>query len=105
MVASRRTWVDPDYLLPILNDDGFSKFVSFSEAQPGDVLVYRYKGEICHAGIVWRKNLFDPEHPRDSFVVLSKWGQEGEYLHDASDVPALCGQPSECWTDRKEVGR
>jgi hypothetical protein len=66
------------------------------------VVVYRSDdGEVCHAGIVLRKNLYDPEAPRDTLVVLSKWGAEGEYEHDASDVPLLCGQPAEYWTDRK----
>ncbi len=28
-------------------------------------------------------------------------GADGEYFHDASDVPYLLGKPSEYWTDRK----
>jgi hypothetical protein len=58
---------------------------------------------VVHVGIVVRKNLFDPENPRDTLVVLSKWGHEGEYEHDASEVPVLCGRPVEFWTDRKGV--
>lgn len=102
VVANRRTWVDPEHLLRILRDDGFRRLASEAEATTGDVVVYRSDdGEVCHAGIVLRKNLYDPEAPRDTLVVLSKWGAEGEYEHDASDVPLLCGQPAEYWTDRK----
>jgi hypothetical protein len=57
-------------------------------------------GEVSHAGIVVGKNLYNPEAPRDTLVVLSKWGDEGEYEHDATDVPlvgaavAVVGPPS-----------
>jgi hypothetical protein len=103
IVASRRTWVDPGDLLQILKDDGYIKLSSDSEAEYGDVVVYHGKEGVCHAGLVVGKNVFDPSNQRDTLVVLSKWGQEGEYVHDARDVPALCGIPSEYWTDRKGV--
>ena len=102
IVASRRTWVDPGDLLRVLTDDGYRRLRGEAEAELGDVVVYRdHAREVCHAGIVVRKNLYDPTNPGEALVVLSKWGQEGEYEHDASDVPELCGQPVEFWTDRK----
>jgi hypothetical protein len=103
LVASRRTWVDPGDLLRIMTEDGCRKLAGEAEAKFGDVVVYRDgAGEVSHAGMVVGKNLYDPEKPRDTLVVLSKWGHEGEYEHDASDVPLLCGKPTEYWTDRKE---
>lgn len=104
IVAARRTWADPEHLLRILQEDGYRKLASAVEAQFGDVVVYRDStNEVSHAGMVVRKNLYDPNYPRDILVVLSKWGHEGEYEHDASDVPALCGKPAEYWTDRKGI--
>jgi hypothetical protein len=100
VVASRRTWVDLEHLLRILKDDGCQKLPGEAEAQFGDVVVYRYHGDVCHAGIVVGRNLYNPEKPKDALIVLSKWGKEGEYEHDASDVPIFCGIPSEYWTDR-----
>jgi hypothetical protein len=32
--------------------------------------------------------------------VISKWGQEAEFIHDVDDVLDLLGRPSEYWTDR-----
>jgi len=72
-----------------------------AEAQFGDVVVYRKDGEISHVGIVARKNLYIPDDPQDPLVILSKWGQIGEYEHDLTDVPYLLGKPAEYWTDRK----
>jgi hypothetical protein len=104
VVACRRAWVDPEDLLRVLQDDGYRRLLGEAEAQAGDVVVYRNDhGEVCHAGIVVRKNLYNPENRKDTLVVLSKWGAEGEYEHDASDVPVFCGHPSEYWTDRKEA--
>jgi hypothetical protein len=104
VVANRRTWVDPQHLIQILKQDGYRKLSGEAEADVGDVVVYRDNGgEVCHAGIVTRKKLFDPTNPKDTLVILSKWGADGEYFHDASSVPELLGQPAEFWTDRKGV--
>ena len=104
VVASRRTWVDTDDLLRILREDGYRLLANEAETEKGDVVVYRdQKGDVSHVGIVVRKNPYNPENPKDVLVVLSKWGAEGEYEHDASYVPLLCGKPVEYWTDRKGV--
>ena len=104
VVASRRTWVDTDDLLRILKEDGYRQLNSEVETRCGDLVVYRDRqGEVSHVAIVVRKNLYDPQNPKDTLVVLSKWGAEGEYEHDASYVPVLCGKPAEYWTDRKGV--
>jgi hypothetical protein len=102
VIACRRTWVDPEHLLRVLVEDGYSKLNGEAQAHLGDLVAYRdEKGEICHAGIVVGKNVYNPDSPRDALIVLSKWGHEGEYVHDASDVPLQCGKPAEFWTDRK----
>ena len=79
LLASRRTWVDTEDVLRILREDGYQPLKSEAEARSGDVVVYRdHKGEVSHVGIVVRKNLYDPGNPKDTLVVLSKWGAEGD---------------------------
>jgi cell wall-associated NlpC family hydrolase len=76
--------------------------VGVQESEIGDVVVYRDgSGEVCHVGIVARKNLLIPGSQEDPLAVLSKWGADGEYLHNMTDVPELLGRPAEFWTDRK----
>jgi hypothetical protein len=103
VVACRRAWVDPEELLPALRDDGYRQLGGPAEAEKGDVVVYRdQRGNVCHAGIVVGKNVVTAE-AADPLVVLSKWGEDGEYEHESSDVPELLGKPVEFWTDRKEA--
>ncbi len=52
-------------------------------------------------GLVSRKKIVDPHKGTDYLQVLSKWGADGEYFHDLTDVPYLLGRPAEYWTDRK----
>jgi hypothetical protein len=104
VVASRRTWVDPAYLLAILVQDGYRRLRGPEEAEVGDVVVYRDdSGEVSHVGLVSRKKIIDPRNGTDYLQVLSKWGADGEYFHDVSDVPYLLGRPTEYWTDRKSL--
>jgi hypothetical protein len=104
IVASRWVWVDPEHLLRVLQEDGFRQLDRDLLADVGDVVVYEDEaGELCHVGIVIRKNLLLPGQQQDPFQVLSKWGADGEYLHDMSDVPDLLGKPKQFWTDRKEA--
>jgi hypothetical protein len=102
VVACRRCWVDTEHLSRVFTGDGFTRVESQAEVQLGDVVVYRDdEGEVSHAGIVAMKRLFNPEEPSDVLVVVSKWGADGEYEHDVTDVPKLLGAPAEHWTDRK----
>jgi hypothetical protein len=104
VVASRRTWVDPEYLIRILRDDGYRRLAGAAEAEPGDVVAYHDPdGAICHVGIVIQKNLAIPGAATDPLKVLSKWGADGEYVHDMSQLPHLLGVPAEFWTDRRGV--
>jgi hypothetical protein len=103
IVAARRAWVDPDNLIWILEDDGFQRLQGIQQVEIGDLVVYRSTdGDVSHVGVVLRKKLIiGAEKKGDPLVVLSKWGGDGEYIHEMSDVPALLGSPSEFWTDRK----
>ncbi len=102
VIASRRTWVDPEHLPSILVQDGYRLLRGPEEAEVGDVVVYRDKsGEISHVGLVSRKKISDPQNGMDYLQVLSKWGADGEYFHDLTDLPYLLGRPCEYWTDRK----
>ena len=98
--ASRRTWIEPEYLQMILQDDEYRQ-VRRSELQRGDVVVYRDEhGEISHVGIVAeiRVNVKEADW---EVTVLSQWGQHGEYFHLDEDVHQKLGKPTEYWTDRK----
>ena len=97
--ASRRTFVEPEELVGILRDDEY-RMVHEDEVVAGDLIVYRDESEeVSHVGVVWevRSNLRDATR---SFVVLSQWGQSGEYVHDWTDVASQLGEPKEFWTDR-----
>jgi hypothetical protein len=105
VVTQRRTWAFPEDLHKILADDGFRQLKGPHEAEMGDVVIYRDdRRTICHVGIVVDKNLaIDPVTPGDPLRVLSKWGADGEYIHDMSYVPELYGKPAEFWTDRRRA--
>lgn len=100
LFASRRTWVEPDHLGTILREDGFRK-IAVSEVVLGDIVVYRdASGGFAHVGLVLSKTP-DVEHASWKVSVLSQWGIDGEYFHDANDVPDLLGTPQEYWTERR----
>lgn len=104
VVAFRRSWVDPGDLLRILKEDGYRKLGRSEEARLGDVVVYRdAQGSVSHAGIIIGFNLYDSDNPKDARIVLSKWGRDGEYEHDETDVPVQLGSPSEYWSHRVGV--
>jgi hypothetical protein len=102
--AARRTWIDPDQLPLILNEDGYRKLPGLDEAEVGDVVVYRHPGEghVTHVGMVIEVKI-DVARAARALTVLSKWGQHGEYVHALSDVPVPLGVPVEVWTDRRPV--
>jgi hypothetical protein len=104
VAASRRTWVDPEHIVKILTDDGYRQLPRPEDAEAGDVVVYHDPaGEPCHVGIVVTKNLAVAGESRDLLTVLSKWGADGEYLHDLTKLPSVLGRPAQYWTDRRSV--
>jgi hypothetical protein len=103
MFASRRTWVEIDYLQSILERDGYRRVNERKNLWIGDVVVYENReGEITHVGLVVEKRL-DVKSGNHVIYVLSKWGQNGEYFHQMDDVPPLLGNPVKFWTERREV--
>lgn len=99
--ANRRTVIEDEHIRDILREDGYRQLSQPDEVTEGDVVVYLDRQQVpCHVGLVCRR-ILDAGTDRTGIKVLSQWGQDGEYLHDAEDVPDLLGKPSEFWTDRE----
>ena len=98
--ASRRTWIQPEHLEMILEEDGYRQLDHPDELEQGDLVVYRDNGgNATHIGVVAAMTLFGNDRRRE-ITILSQWGQAGEYLHMIQDVNPWLGTPSEYWTDR-----
>lgn len=98
--ASRRTCIEPEHLLMILNDDEYRRVDNKGDLQRGDIVVYRDDdGEVSHVGIVADVTT-DPARATWDVLVLSQWGRHGEYFHLDEDVHTKLGKPTEYWTDR-----
>ncbi|MFO0966832.1 MAG: hypothetical protein U0793_14765 [Gemmataceae bacterium] len=101
VMCSRRVWAYPEDLAKILKDDGYEKLSGPEQTDYGDVVIYRDEdGEPTHVGIVIKKNLL-VDGAEDPLTILSKWGGDGEYIHESRQVPPEYGQLVECWTDRR----
>ena len=90
--ANRRTFIEPEHIPMILEDDKYSE-VDPPSVMPGDVVVYKSPAtdDIIHVGLVMsNEGVFETRTIR----VLSQFGRDGEYLHDANDVPEMYGQPT-----------
>ncbi len=98
--ATRRTWIDTQYLERILVEDGYSRLSGVGEAITGDVVVYRRKSEVSHVGLIIAVEPRIADGSRE-ILVLSKWGAVGEYIHPVNDVPVLLGDPVEYWSERR----
>jgi hypothetical protein len=99
--ASRRTWIEPDHIQMIKDDDEYQIVTSQNEVVKGDVVVYRNASkDVTHVGLVAD---IEPELRNGTYktTVLSQWGHDGEYFHRIDDVNPLLGTPSEYWTDRR----
>lgn len=98
--AARRTWVEPEQLDMILNDDDYRRVAHEEELTAGDIVIYRDDQQtITHVGVVIQVQINLPQATRD-VLVLSQWGRDGEFFHSANDVNPLLGSPVEYWTDR-----
>ena len=97
--AARRTWVEPEVLPMVLDDDEYHRLSAPNQVVVGDVVVYRdAQGDVVHVGLVTGVNLGPATR---QIMVLSQWGADGEYFHRVDDVPSLLGTPAEYWSDRK----
>lgn len=101
--ANRRTEVDVKHVERILIEDEYVLRQSPDHGRVGDVAVYRdVERNICHVGMVAEAHpdfLGGPTKLR----ILSQWGRDGEYLHDADAVPSVYGRLTEIWTYRYGV--
>src|SRR5580700_7258569 len=51
--ANRRTWIEPDQVQLVFDDDGYRKLDRMNDAMPGDVAVYRdASNDIVHVGLI-----------------------------------------------------
>jgi cell wall-associated NlpC family hydrolase len=99
--ANRRTHVHEDALAVIFEDDGY-RIIDRTEAMPGDLVIYRKADhQIAHVAVVIRRD-FVTTNSSDDLVVLSQWGNSGEFIHKASEAPQEYGQIIEIWTERSQ---
>lgn len=98
--ATRRTWIEPEHMEMILDDDEYRRVLGEEDLSPGDIVVYRDDQQtVTHVGVVMQVQTNLPQATRD-ILVLSQWGGDGEYFHYVNDVNPRLGNPSEYWTDR-----
>ena len=102
--ANRRTRIEPEHVGMILREDGYMRHASVDLGREGDVAVYRDRvtNEVTHVVFVAQvsPNLLGGS---TRLRVLSQWGRDGEYLHDADAVPSKYGRLAEVWTYRYGV--
>ena len=101
LFSSRRAWIDTEHLRFILEEDDYKR-IEPAAVQRGDVILYADGTGTTHVGLVWR-HMPDVQNARWVTEVLSQWGSDGEYFHDAHDVPHFLGTPREFWTDRVDL--
>jgi hypothetical protein len=98
--ASRRACIESTDLEKVLEGDGYSQLQNVAAVVQGDLVVYKdYMGSYSHVAVVLGRYRVDSGNEL-GIEALSKWGQEGEYIHKAEDVPFHCGKPAEFWTER-----
>ncbi len=95
--SNRRAWININHIHQLLTEDGYAT-ITLDQLAVGDVVVYRLDGRPIHVGLVTYV------HPSVGNIanirVLSKWGKFGEVEHRMDDVPDLCGEPSEFWSEK-----
>jgi hypothetical protein len=101
--ASRRTWVDTDFVRQLLTEDGYALVQNRHTSMVGDVVIYENDEHVIkHVGIIIQKSE-DLTGGHVTFKILSKWGPWAEFIHDEGHIYDAWGKFSEVWTDRKCV--
>ena len=100
--SSRRTSIEIVHLPWILKEDEYRQLGSRDELRVGDVVVYGTSSALTHVGLVSELPLILATNKRE-IVVLSKWGRDGEYLHDIDYVPEIYGKSLQLWTNRRRA--
>jgi len=70
--AGGRAWVTGSQMQAILNQNGYA---AVADPQPGDIVVYKQNGLLCHSALV------RVAYPGEPTIVEGKWGWMGIYLH------------------------
>jgi hypothetical protein len=105
--ACRRTCVlDHNEVLKILHDDEYVEVKSREAVEVGDIVLYRQQreGEIKHVGIVVEKRPAVSAGGSPTFMVLSQWGADGEWVHHEATVLSAFGTVREFYSERKNHG-
>ncbi len=102
--ASRRTSIPSfDQLNQILSDDEYEQVNEHRDVKIGDIVIYFDENmEPTHIGYVIRINK-NFELATFNFKILSKWGYDGEYIHDIDDIPELYGKDCKFYSERKII--
>lgn len=100
--GSRRTWVDIEISEWILREDDFQRLPNSADWDVGDVVVYRKGDTITHVARI--RSIVRPIACGEiQVIVVSAWGESGEYVHPWKAVSPLLGTPTEVWSQRKAV--
>lgn len=99
--GARRTHVFMDEIEEkILDDDGFEQSQNREEWGPGDVVLYRDEDDdLTHVARIHSIELGRYDDP--VVLVVSQWGETGEFLHEWREVPPQLGCPQEVWSQRR----
>lgn len=97
--ASRRAWIDIDYIYQILQEDGYRQ-IQHEEIEIGDVVVYENDDVPTHVGLVIAIDFLGKT---PNLKIMSKWGRDAEFIHFAEQVPYQLGVPTAFYTDRQTV--
>ncbi len=98
--ASRRAYVDIGHVRKILTEDNYRP-LERDKVLPGDIVLYSYRGAIAHVGLVIQSRSLPVTSPTLDIWVLSKWGDDGEFIHYIENVPHYYGVPAEFYTERE----
>lgn len=85
----------------ILSDDNYRE-VDLGYLEAGDIVVYRsdVNKSILHTGLVYQVDTPFGDPTTSVLLVLSKWGENGEYLHGLHETPYVDAPDIEFWTER-----
>ena len=97
--ASRRAWIHIDEIYDIFRHDGYV-WIPFARVETGDIVVYTRNDKPEHVGLVTYVGRTHGEI--HSMLILSKWGKDGELVHNLHNVPELFGQPTEFWSEKRK---
>ena len=102
--ASRRTTIPSfDQLKQILSDDEYEPVNEHRDVKIGDIVIYFDENtEPTHIGYVIRIDI-NIDLATFEFKILSKWGYDGEYLHDIDDIPESYGKDYKFYSESKII--